>query len=102
MHVDLFIHLEQVSPTSAVWWGESPDVPGFSVTAESMAELFTLAEKALRDILNEQGDDLVGITSDLVTDEPDSENPAVTHQEDQTDTAARVVRVSSQLSRAAA
>ncbi len=98
MRVNLLLHLEQVSETSAVWWGEAPEIPGFSVTAVSLSEVLARAAWALTDILAEQGQDLEELTATLVTDEPESENAAAIAQpleggSGSTDASARVARV---------
>lgn len=43
---DLILYLDEVDST-AVWWAESPEVPGFTAAAGSLAEVRRLAAEAL-------------------------------------------------------
>lgn len=43
---ELIIHLEDADG-EVVWWAESPDVPGFSAAAPTLAELRERAREAL-------------------------------------------------------
>lgn len=47
--IELIIHLEGVDG-EAVWWAESPDVPGFSAAAPSLIELRERAQAALEEL----------------------------------------------------
>jgi predicted RNase H-like HicB family nuclease len=47
---ELIIHLEG-GGGEVVWWSDSPDVPGFSAAAPSLAELRARATAALEEIL---------------------------------------------------
>lgn len=73
MDVRLLVHLERHGD-GATWWAESPQVPGFSVAADSLTELQILAKWALADILCEDGGD-VSVTVELVENEPITSNP---------------------------
>lgn len=57
MLVTLVLHLEQPASGNAVWWSESPDLPGFYATRESLAEVLRASEAAAMHILREQGVD---------------------------------------------
>lgn len=48
---ELIIHLDNADG-EVVWWAESPQVPGLTAAASSLAELRELAMKALRDELS--------------------------------------------------
>lgn len=77
MDVRLLVHLERQAG-DGIWWAEAPQVPGFSVAADSLVELQGLAKWALADILRENGDDTepVNVTVELVANEPFTSNPA--------------------------
>lgn len=53
MRVRVLIHLEGVthadrsSPWGFAWWGECPEVSGYSVAADHLPELLSLAESGL-------------------------------------------------------
>jgi predicted RNase H-like HicB family nuclease len=55
--VTLVLHLEQPAPGSAVWWAESPELPGSFATREHLAEALQASEDAAMDILRDQGID---------------------------------------------
>jgi predicted RNase H-like HicB family nuclease len=46
MTIRLVIHLEAL-PDRPVWWAESPDVPGFSATEDTLGKLLNRAQWAL-------------------------------------------------------
>ncbi|HMG42281.1 MAG TPA: hypothetical protein VK611_13165 [Acidimicrobiales bacterium] len=50
---ELIIHLGSADG-EVVWWAESPDAPGFTAAAPSLAELRQLAVVALQDLLTPQ------------------------------------------------
>ncbi len=81
MDVRLLVHLERVSEGSTAWWGESPDVPGFSVTSDSLSDLLARAQWALVDVLAERDKALDNLVISLVTDAPLSRNPATARRE---------------------
>ena len=50
MRIELLIHLEPVPEQEEpylVWWGESDEVPGFSVAADHLPQLLQRAREAL-------------------------------------------------------
>jgi predicted RNase H-like HicB family nuclease len=47
--VELVIHIE-AADGEAVWWAESPEVPGFSVAAPTLAEMRERATAALNEL----------------------------------------------------
>jgi predicted RNase H-like HicB family nuclease len=47
--VELVIHIE-AADGEAVWWAESPEVPGFSAAAPTLAELRERATAALTEL----------------------------------------------------
>jgi predicted RNase H-like HicB family nuclease len=47
--IELVIHME-VADGEAVWWAESPEVPGFSVAAPTLAEMRDRATTALAEL----------------------------------------------------
>lgn len=81
MDVHLLVHLEEAAGT-LVWWGEVPEVPGFSVNGPALAEMILRASWALADALAEDGIELGQIEIDLVTDEPATSNPVVSSTDD--------------------
>ncbi len=52
--ITLVLHSERLEDGSAVWWAESPQVPGFSATAESLQETITLSKQAILDAIAER------------------------------------------------
>ncbi|MFP3883641.1 MAG: DUF1902 domain-containing protein [Actinomycetota bacterium] len=40
---------------SFVWWADSPDIPGFSATDESLQSLMLVTEMAIADVAEENG-----------------------------------------------
>lgn len=62
--IELVIHIEAANG-EAVWWAESPEVPGFSAAAPTLAELRTRATAALAELR----DDPVEIVERLVGEE---------------------------------
>lgn len=75
MDVRLLVHLERVGEDTT-WWAESPEVPGFSVAADDLAEVQARAKWALADILAETGHELGKVAVELVATEPLTTNPA--------------------------
>lgn len=61
---ELLIHLESADG-DVVWWAESPQVPGFTAAAPTLAELRELALDALRSELSPD----VEVAEVLVSDE---------------------------------
>lgn len=47
--MELVIHLEGAD-SEAVWWAESPQMPGFSAAAPTLSELRTQAYRAIRGV----------------------------------------------------
>lgn len=82
MDVRLLVHLEE-GDGGTTWWAESPQVSGFSVAADTLNELQSLAKWALADILSEDGKDAesLSVTFELVENEPFTTNPAHLLQE---------------------
>jgi len=65
MSVRVVLHLERLPETDKpAWWAESPDVPGFSAAALSLYELRIMAERALRDLATEAGEDPMEVRID--------------------------------------
>jgi predicted RNase H-like HicB family nuclease len=51
MDVRLLIHLDRLDDEQrAVWWAESPDVPGFSAVGDTLRELRSCSISALEEI----------------------------------------------------
>jgi hypothetical protein len=75
MRVRLLVHLES-TPEGVVWWGESPDVAGFSVWSDRLNDLITRAAIALEDVLSADGRAFEGVDVELVGDRPATDNPA--------------------------
>ncbi len=50
--VELIIHLDSADD-GVVWWAESPEAPGFTAAADSLAELRELATTGLRGVLGD-------------------------------------------------
>ena len=75
MNVTLLVHLEAVE-SGLVWWAESPEVPGFSVTSTTLRELQVRAKMAMADIAEDEGWVLDGIRAELVEEPPSTGNPA--------------------------
>lgn len=82
MDVRLLVHLEDGSDGSLVWWGDVPELPGFSVTAETLAELISRAHWALADVLADEGRDLGDVAVFLVQEGPLTGNPVVSRRND--------------------
>lgn len=59
--VTLMLHLEPTESAEAVWWTESPDLPGFYATREHLAEVLLVSEIAVTDALRDQGTDTSGL-----------------------------------------
>lgn len=49
--VHLAIRLEEADD-NAVWWADSSDVPGFSVAADTLAELREMSLSCLREVVS--------------------------------------------------
>jgi hypothetical protein len=64
------------TPGGVVWWGESPDVAGFSVWSDRLNDLITRAAIALDDLLSADGRTFEGVDVELVGDRLASDNPA--------------------------
>jgi predicted RNase H-like HicB family nuclease len=62
--IELVIHIE-AADGEAVWWAESPDVPGFSAAAPTLADLRDRATAALAELR----DDPVEVVERLVGEE---------------------------------
>lgn len=80
MKVQLLIHYEPAE-TKRVWWAESPEVPGLSASADSLADVQALAKQAIVEILSEQDEppDSIEIEARLVgTDNPNYTDVIVT------------------------
>lgn len=56
MRVELHCYLEAAEASGAVWWSESPDVPGFHATATHLQDLIAKSRIALEEILRERGE----------------------------------------------
>lgn len=55
MEIRLLVHAEPGETGSLVWWIESPDIPGFSGAGDGLVEARLTSERAIRDLLAEQG-----------------------------------------------
>lgn len=65
MIVQVMVHLERVDG-AVVYWAESPDVPGFTATADSLSELRIIARQVLREHFGDRGVDDSGVRFSLV------------------------------------
>lgn len=71
----ILIHLEPAKGEGAVWWAESPSIPGLSVAADSLADLYALTIEALAQI---PGPEVRGsVRFDLAPEAPSSAGDAV-------------------------
>jgi hypothetical protein len=66
MTITVLIHMEPLDSGGVAWWAESPEVPGFSATAESLVELRVLAAHSIVDLLAENGQTPEGFRYRLV------------------------------------
>ncbi len=83
MDLHLLVHLEPGSDGSLVWWGEVPEVPGFSVAADALAELISRSQWALADVLAGDSKDLGELRISLVEDGPLTGNPVTSRRNDE-------------------
>ncbi|CAN5763475.1 hypothetical protein BH23ACT10_BH23ACT10_33480 [soil metagenome] len=74
MPIRLHVYLEG-TPSGAVWWSESPDVPGFHATDVRLQNLLRRSEIAIYEILGE----MVVVNAELVGEPPASEGERVSH-----------------------
>lgn len=65
MDICVLIHLEASTDNEAIWWAESDDIPGMTVSAGSLAEL----RDAIRESLLEFNDLMAGDEPIAVTAE---------------------------------
>jgi hypothetical protein len=76
--IRLSVHLERSAQGTAVWWADSPDVPGLYLVADTLRELESLASEAVRaapDELDRPTGD-VALELHLVGDEPATDTHA--------------------------
>ena len=74
--VELLIHLESISPENGggfVWWAESPELPGFTASADHLPELIEKSRVAVSELL---GEGEVTVVPQLVADEDESAAPS--------------------------
>ncbi|MBM3695874.1 MAG: hypothetical protein FJW79_08085 [Actinobacteria bacterium] len=57
MLVTLVLHRGQPASGNAVWWSESPELPGFYAARARLTEVLQVSEAAAMDILRDQGVD---------------------------------------------
>jgi predicted RNase H-like HicB family nuclease len=57
MDIALQIHVEASEAGTPVWWAESPDLPGFTASADSLAELRTVVDEVLAEFGSELASD---------------------------------------------
>lgn len=67
-NVEFLVHLEPAPESGQVWWAETAAVPGLSVAAESLQELFVLALEAVGRELGPAA--RFGVRFDLVPEAP--------------------------------
>lgn len=77
MKVVLLVHMERLEDGGAVFWGETSEIPGFTVAADTLTELQTQARFALIEVLDDDGDVLEELDVRLVPLQPQSSNPTV-------------------------
>lgn len=66
MTIRLLVHLEPAGDRQ-LWWAESPDLPGFSASDDTLRALLARANWALAEITEEHGDDpIVDVMYELV------------------------------------
>ena len=53
--IELVLHTDRLDDGSVVWWAESPQLPRFSATADSLQETIALSKHAILDALAEEG-----------------------------------------------
>lgn len=81
MDVRLQVHLEDGSD-GLVWWGEVPEVPGFSVAADALQDLIARAQWALADVFADDGNELGAVAIELVDDGQVTGNPVMSTRND--------------------
>lgn len=75
MDIRLVLHLESATE-DVVWWGESPDVAGFTVSDVHLDVVLATARQALSEILAADGQVLGELVTILAADEPLATNDA--------------------------
>ena len=77
MTIRLLIHLEPAGDRQ-LWWAESPDLPGFSASEDTLRDLLARANWAISEIAEESGvGPMVDVTYELVGTSG-SDNPGST------------------------
>ena len=94
--VQLHVHLERVDGHPC-WWADSPDVPGFSATADSLPEVVSRATWAIHDIYAEEGADVERVVTHLVGRRPDTGNPVQGMETVRTNVASAQAEVTAEL-----
>lgn len=61
MSVTVLVHLDFTDAGRAMWWAEAPEFPGFSAADDSLARLRLISDQAIRDILEERGEDAAAV-----------------------------------------
>jgi len=94
MTIRLFVHLESAGDRQ-LWWAESPDLPGFSASDDTLRDLLARSSWALAEIAEEHGEDPnVDVVYELVgtsgSDNPGSADIDAEPQSQRSDSDVRV------------
>lgn len=68
MSTQILVHLEQAPETGFVWWAEARSIPGLSVAADTLADLYALALEAVDRLLGSEARQ--DVRFDLAPDAP--------------------------------